>query len=442
MSPRLFLISLIAISLFTHLLRFPHLILENGGGAFLILFFLALNVFALPLLLTERTLDKKMAEIDIRSLIRIRKASPLGPLDSGFLVAWFGLRVLILLSLFWFFLYLGSSSLIYFSYFLMNSLNGASGFNDIPTVPELNFNLIGTLIWATGSMLLFFYCDRKFINFSVRWILPFCFICLFVLFLKILFLVSDFSGLKILFYPDFMALNANSLSSIFGHTLLCLLIGLGFYRQHLNACENTDVIELFIRASIQTLAIAIMVGVMALPMIEQVSETPFGSNWLFLILPRWLSYGDFGNYYCSLFFLCLAFLALFIGVSLISVMDSNLKMLFHQHPKKKVQWTMAALFTWISAALVVFLQNHVQGWSGQSLMIAVDEIVVDYLLPLLALAMVWVTFRYTQDHERLTVFHHQQLFYHSRSFFKIWERITVLLVPILILTAWFLRLKS
>ncbi|MEM7646258.1 MAG: hypothetical protein AAF203_05065, partial [Pseudomonadota bacterium] len=290
------------------------------------------------------------------------------------------------------------------------------------------------------SFLCFFKWGSQLLYFFARWILPFSFIILLGLFAKTLVGVNNFEALKTLFYPDFSALSRHSLSALIGHSLASLFIGFGFYGLVTKTSGPFDTIELFIQAIIRCLVVAIVIGVMALPMIEQVSETPFGTTWLFEILPRWLSYGQFGYYYCSLFFLVLCLLSLHICVALHVVIKNNMT-LFHRAKYQPLTGLLTnTSFLVLNGIVVVVMQNNLLGWSGQSLLLSLDTAVVNFLIPLYSLMMIWVIYRYTKSYEREAVFSHQQVFFHNRFFYKIWERSTLWVVPILILLGWILTL--
>ncbi len=436
MTPRLFVVSLMGAIFCMHLLRFPHLLLEQGGGAFLILFFVVLNSFAFPMLIVERVLDRKLKDIDIGSLIYISKSSRRSLIDRIFVFFWFTLRGLLLFSFLWFFLYLGSSSAVYLIYYLKSALHLDPVYADIPAVPDLEFSLLGAVVWAGGSYMVFARAGHRVFSLFPKWILPFFFTVLFVLLLKIVVRVNDTEGFKILFYPDFSALTPHSLISVIGHSLVCLFVGFGFYKPLFRANLKMDPIELFIRAALMALVLCVFIGLMALPMIEQVRETPFGSNWIFEILPRWLSYGNYGNYYCSLFFLSLSVITFYVGLMLFGAIQENRRLLYRFRKNKKWKVYGNLVLVWINAAIILVLQKALQGWTGQSLLITMDTILVNGVLPLFALMMIWVMFRHTSRSERLAVFGHQQVFFHNKFFFQIWEWLTLLGLPFLVLLGW------
>lgn len=440
MQAKSFLLSLLALTFCIHLFRFPHLILQNGGGAFLILFFLMLNALAFPLLIAEKVLDEKLKNIDLRSLISVKKSNSLKVHDRLFIAAWFGLRIVVLVLFLWFFLFIGSSCMIYFFFFVGSSFDWSTPVTDIPNLPNMHLSLLTPGLWVGGAYFVFYRYFKSFYKVFNRLILPALFCVLFFLFLKIILLLNDFEGLKTLLYPDFLAITTDSLLAAVGQSLACLFIGLGFYNKFNDVDKSIDSIELFVRAIMMALIVAIIVGVMALPMIEQVSELPFGSNWIFQILPRWLSYGFYGNYYCGVFFLSLGLLSFFVSVVLHVLISDNTRKMIRLSRGSKSLIFLNVSFVALNAAMILILQNQLHGWSGQSLLLNVDGFVVHWALPFLALMMIWVLNRYTKQSERLAVFEKQQIFFHSRFFYSIWEKFVFFLVPGLIVAGWVLSL--
>ena len=67
-----FFVSLLAINIVIHLLRLPHLVLENGGGAFFILFIVLVHILALPLILAEVALLRSRSKMSLHELMVLK----------------------------------------------------------------------------------------------------------------------------------------------------------------------------------------------------------------------------------------------------------------------------------------------------------------------------------------------------------------------------------
>lgn len=426
-----FLISVFAFTLVFHLIRFPHLILENGGGAFLILFFLVINLVGLPLLIAEKALDSKLSSISLMKWVQLFPG-PLFPAANRFLWAlWWGLRLWILTCLLWFFLYVSGVSLLYMFFFSGSILGFIYNIVDIPSFPNMEMGLWGSILWVTFVVVVFCFARKGCYRWAHKWILPFSFSIFFLIFMKIILSVNDYDGLKILFYPDFLALNLQSLQLAIGHALICLFVGLGLYQNSFLKSEDKDPIELFIRVVVLNLFLAVLVGVVALPMIEQASEVPVGSRWLFEVLPRWLSYGDFSNYYCLLYFLGLLFLSFYISLILIQLIADNFQRVYSLNSTKRIAAQIFSII--VSGGLIFYLQKRLFGWTGQGLFVEIDSLIVDWTMPLLSLLVLWFVWNYVSRQEQRDVFNQQQVFFHSHVFFEFWRKTCFWFVPVIIL---------
>jgi neurotransmitter:Na+ symporter, NSS family len=425
-----FIVTTLGMGLLLHLLRFPQLILDNGGGGFLILFFFIINIIGLPLLIAERAMDIKLVDISLKSWLKLFPTRRLQFLSRILWWAWFVSRFLVLTTVLWFFLYISMVSLSHMVHFVGLSLGFIYNIVDIPSFPTMKLSLFSILIYLVMFLVYFLISRWPLVVGLQKLLLPFCLAAFFVLFMKVILSVNDYNGLRVLFYPDFVSLNYQSLQSAIGHSLLCLLIGLGFYRQSILNSGERDPIELFIRLIVQNLFLVILVGVMAFPMIEEASEIPIGSRWLFEVMPRWLSYGEFANYYCFLYFFALFFLSFFLCVSFFQTMTSHIKNVY-----KLPSWAkllLSGLFVLLSALILLLLQEGLAGWAGQSLYVFIDNIVVNWVLPVISLLLLLFVFVYLSRSEQREVFNHQQVFFHNQVFFKVWRFMALVIVPFLI----------
>jgi neurotransmitter:Na+ symporter, NSS family len=428
------------VSFLIQLIRSPYLILENGGGAFLILFFISLHLIFFPLLVAEKVLDQKLKNIDLTSLIYIKNFPRKIRIDSLFVIAWFSLRFVIIFSLLWFFLYLGSNSIIYALEYLKINFGISNWSKDYVIFNNLDNPYWGIPLFCGIVFYIFSRIKKPFFNISVRYFLPFILSLFALLFFKTILSIESYSGIKILLYPDFSALNSSSLISIIGHGLSSLFIGIGFYDHSIFKKLKKDPIDIFIHIILQTLVLSFFVGLMVLPLIEQVGEIPYGAHFIFDILPRWLAYGQFGQYYNLLYFLSLSYLCLYLSVFLSHLLNKNASLLYAKITKKNIKFFFNIAFVILNIGVVFLLQIKMGSWQAQSFLLKIDNILINVLMPILALLMIWFVFRYTLPQERVEVFSKQQVFFHNRVFFNLWQKLSLLLVPTLIIVSWCLMI--
>jgi neurotransmitter:Na+ symporter, NSS family len=430
------LISSFAVSLFFQLLRFPTLILENGGGAFLLLFFLLINLVGLPLLIAERAMDNKLTDLSLSQWLRLfplnRGSQVLGRL---ILASWWTFRLTFLLGLFCFFVYLAGVNLIMAQSHALAFWYSPGKFANSTLSMDQQLSDWAVFLLTGGMWFLAFWPRSPFLRWMHGWGLPAVIATFLVLFLKIILSVPDYQGLRSLFYPNFSALTLESLQLAIGHSLVCLFIGLGFYARQVSQSQIQDPIEIFIRIIIQNLTLAILIGVMALPMIEQASELAIGLRWILEVLPRWLSYGRFGGYYSFLYFLALMLLSFYLAV----VCLRCLREISRRWAWLGYAWVRRIvaplLFLSLTLWCVALLQEHLLGWLGQSLFVLFDQLLISWVLPTLSLIVLWFVMNYISIEDRRRVFAHQQVFFHSQIFFSIWHfAVRWVLPPLLLLT--------
>ncbi len=443
MNPRLFLVSLLSLSFFVHLLRFPHLILENGGGAFFILYFICLHVVAFPVLLAERVLNTTFHQQNFDQFIILKKQNTLLHLfnrSSYYLMN--TLRVFFLVTLFLFFLYIGGVSFLYVHFFADFVLGFTQNVTDVVSMPSMQMSMTGAMALSSLCFLVLMFFEKKFVSLSCRYFLPICYAVLIFLFIKVIVSVTDYEGFKILLYPDFSELKLQSLLLAIGHSLMSLLVGLGMYNYRFFYSSPIDHVHLFIKSLAQVLLLSLFIGVMALPMIEEVSETPFGSNWIFEILPRWLAYGEFGYYYCFLFFVALAYMSFYVSLTLLSRLNEMVSRYFNKRSSVLVQGAFVFIGLVSTSLFLYFSQSHIMGWSGQSLLLKYDFILVNLVLPIIALFILILVFQFSTKKERELIFSQQKVFFHNQVFFTIWQNTAIYLTPFLIVLAFIFYLLT
>ena len=439
MNTRLFLTSLLAVNFSIQILYFPNFILENGGGAFLILFFLCVHFIAFPLLIAERIFDKKLRGTRLWNLESLSPNFSLIWFDRIFVGVWFCLRFVVLICFLWFFLYLGSVSSLYLIYFFKGTFIDFQKIMDLPTFPNMQLGLREAFLWCLLSLAIFLTVKKPFFRYSTRWFLPFCLSILFILFLRIVTYMSDYEGLKILFYPDFSGLTKQSLQYAIGHSLACLFVGFGFYDIPMIRSQKKDPIDVFVMSILQVLLLALFVGVITLPVIETVSEKTFGVVWLFEILPRWLSYDQFGYYNCFLFFLAITFICFYVSVLLIHLFNCHVDRVWSSVGKPGLYRLMNFMFVVVNTVVVLYFQTQMNHWASQGFLLNLNFIMIETLIPILALFILFFVFRYTNRKERMEVFSNQQLFYHNHVFFRLWKVMAFFGIPLVIVASWLLN---
>ena len=430
-----FFASLLAINIVMHLLRLPKLILENGGGAFLILFVITIHIVALPVILAEISLMRSLKKIGFKNLLTFKKASSRSRWVLPITMSLGYLQLTMLLLLVIFLLFMVSLTVMHAVYYGRLTLGSSVLVARPDLYPPLGYSIIGVISLILLQYIVVKKYIRRFIRISTRLILPLCFAVFVVVFVKILLSITGYEGLKALFYPDFSQLNRKSLLLSVGHVLVCMFVSLNFFNSRLFIENKRDPVRVVIHGIIQSMIVALFIGVFALPMVQQTSDISFGASWIFDMLPRWLSYSHYGYYYCFLFYSSMSFILFYLSV--ICLRNSIFPVKSLVSTSVNFLETKIVFFCGIAvlAGTLVFYGQSLRTWWGRSLFVTMDNIYVNWMLPGLACATVWLMFNYTNKKQREELFHKQQVFFHSTYFFRVWEYVAKYVVTGVVVSA-------
>ena len=209
--------------------RFPHVLYSNGGGAFLIPYFIAMFTTAIPLLILEYTIGSKFRGTSPLSWARIRKKYEwLGWLPAflaGFIVFYYSVILAWALNYTWF-----SFTMAWGydpnTFFFVNFLNISDG----PLrLGSINVPILIGLVMLWGSAYLF--CSKrvdKGIETCNKILMPLMFVILIFIIIRSLMLPGAAAGLNTLFTPDFSAMaNPRIWLAAYGHVFFSCSLAMG-----------------------------------------------------------------------------------------------------------------------------------------------------------------------------------------------------------------------
>lgn len=197
-----------------NLQRFPQLVAQHGGGAFLLLYLGCIICFGLPLMLTELALGRAAGIAPIKSYTIAAPSKPYWKYVGAFgaLIAF--------------------SILSYYTVICAWTLGFI--FKSFDTSHTVTYDLVASQPKNIIAFLLFFYAlitvvVWKGLNDGVekfsKLVMPALFIIQFLLIVKILSLPGSFEGLRYYIYPDFSKLKPNSLFVALSQAFFSLCIG-------------------------------------------------------------------------------------------------------------------------------------------------------------------------------------------------------------------------
>lgn len=300
--------------------KFPYITGENGGGAFVLVYLLAIAVIGVPVMMAEVMLGRRGRHSPVNTLRILSREDGASPLWSsvGFMGILAGILILSFYSV------IAGWVLAYLFRMASGTFEGISSegvvvvFNQLIADPEkmlawhTTFLVITMLIVANGV--------RSGIERAVRYLIP----ALFLLLLMLLWFSSQTGepfarGVHFLFYPDFDKLTANGALVALGHAFFTLSLGMGAimtYGAYLP--RGHSIAKTVMTIAIADTLVALMVGLVIFPIVFANNLAPnSGPGLIFQTLPIAFGYMANGAIWGALFFVMLLFVSWTSAISLI-----------------------------------------------------------------------------------------------------------------------------
>lgn len=296
--------------------RFPYMAGENGGGAFLIIYFAFVLVIGIPVLLSEFIIGRRGQSNSYGSF---RKLAPGKP---WYLVGLMGIFAsFIILS---FYSTVAGWTLEYVFLSIKSLFSPAVG---TPAEVFENFHtgsflpLLWQLIFMVLTAIIIFGGVQKGIEKYSKILMPLLFLLLVILSVKSISLPNSSEGLKFLFKPDFSKVDSHVIISALGQAAFSLSIGMGAlitYGSYIKRENNLT--KMAFSVSIADMCMAILAGVAIFPAVFSFGLSPTqGPGLVYIVLPEIFQQMTGGAFFSLLFFILLTIAALTSSISLLEV---------------------------------------------------------------------------------------------------------------------------
>ncbi len=431
------------------------MIAENGGGAFVLLYLGLAFFIGSALIIGELMLGKLTRRSAISASEYVTGKDPELACDKDDLginrffpkklwkVVTMG-SVVAASALLIYYTVISGWVLHYFMQMLIGQLRG-DAFSPEQTLMTLRDNIFLHLALMSVHFILIIFAVIKGIRSIEKWIvylIPF-FATIFVLLLvRTLELPTSTEALRYLFYPDFSKMSLTSPLEALGHVCLSLSIGFGtmitfgsYMREDAKLPTSG-----FRVASIDTI-ISLLSILLIFPLVVGASFAVSGPELVFQTLPRLFLSMSGGTTFGVLFYLCLYLSTFAASVMLMESVVSNF-IDFKKWPRKKATWVFGgiAFFLAIFPALTTGPLRHIS-IAGRTVLEALDRILVNGLLPLLALFMSSLLVLFMREERKKEQFIFDDSI-SSQRLFKHWQVVITYVAPIVILSALLMALVS
>ena len=297
--------------------RFPYVLGENGGAAFLIIYIISTILIAIPVLLTEFAIGrhtKLPVSGAYNSLAPGRWWNQIGTI--GVLCAF------IILS---FYNVVAGWTMCYTVRSLTGALQGLNEEAIQQSFAELSQNPWECLIWMAFTII---FCSlivsrgvKKGIEWSSRILMPLLLLLIVVVCVRSLTLDGAIEGVKFLLNPDFSKITPQSIFEALGQSFFSLSIGMGVmttYGSYISKQQNLTSSAFYV--AFVDFIIAFLSALMIMPCAFACGINPSsGPGLVFVTLPNIFNHIMFGQAISFVFFLLLFIAALTSSVSLLEV---------------------------------------------------------------------------------------------------------------------------
>ena len=340
--------------------KFPYIVGENGGGAFVLVYLLCIAVIGAPVMICEFALGRHTQRNPVGAFQALApKTSVLAHLvGAGVLLAgaflllfrcWGWGAILVALGLLVFrygWVLVGAMGVVagftilsFYSVvagwtvgYVWKAISGQLDFATVAAAKEHFNHFIVDPAWAIGCHFVFMVLCVLIVYKGVksgieRWskiLMPVLFLIILALIVRSLTLPGAMAGVRFYLTPDFSKINAGSVLTALGHAFFSLSLGMGAmitYGSYIDRKENLFTSTLSV-VGLDTL-IALMAGLAIFPAVFAQGFGPdAGPGLVFQVLPTVFHQIPLGWFWAFLFFVLLLIAALTSGISLLEVVTA------------------------------------------------------------------------------------------------------------------------
>lgn len=309
--------------------RFPYVVGDNGGGAFLLVYLGFILLLGIPVMLSELIIGRRAQRNAYGSFRHLAPGRP------WWIVGIMGIAAAFIILAFY--STIAGWTLEYVYLALSNSFKGKNTQELADMFSEFHTQAVRPLFWQV--MFMFMTAGiiiggvKKGIEKYSKILMPFLVLLLLIMAVRSLTLPGAGAGVRFLFQPDFSQINAQVMLAALGQAFFSLSIGMGAlitYGSYIG--KENKLGNIAVEVSLADTLIAVLAGVAIFPAVFAFNLDPAeGPGLIFNVLPNIFQQMPGGYFIGIIFFILLAIAALTSSISILEVvvafMVEELKML-------------------------------------------------------------------------------------------------------------------
>lgn len=307
--------------------RFPYMVGENGGGAFLLVFLICTALLGLPIMITEFFIGRHS---------RSNAAGAFKKLAPGTQWKWIGYNgVLAAFLILGFYSVVSGWTLEYIWQALSGSLDGKTTEEFTTDFRTFSSSVVRPIVWTVVFVGLTHFIIasgvEKGIERASKVMMPALFFILIALCIRSVTLPGMEEGLAFFLEPDFSKITSSVVLSAMGQTFFSMSIGMGClitYSSYFG--KETNLQATAIQVIVLNTLVAVLAGIMVFPAVFSFGIEPTaGPELVFITLPNIFEQLPFGSLWSLVFFVLLALAALTSTISLHEVATAYIHEEYH-----------------------------------------------------------------------------------------------------------------
>ncbi|WP_298755749.1 sodium-dependent transporter [uncultured Campylobacter sp.] len=332
--------------------RFPYLVGENGGGAYVLIFCIAMIVLGIPMILVENVIGRRALRNCVDAFVAPKKDG------SRIKPAWKIVGIMGVIGAFGilaYYMVLGGWVLTYIVNIVSGNFDLSARITDPAFTQKFYADHIENSPLGVGAYTLVFIAINWYILKNgiiegiekfVKFLMPALFLCFIAVILTNLTLEGAKEGVKFYLGVDFAKITPKLLIDVLGQVFFALSLGFGVMIT-LSSFLNKDeklMQTATITAVVNTL-IAVLAGFMIFPSLFSAGLEPSsGSSLVFKSLPIAFSHMPFGNAVAVVFLSILLIAALTTSITIYQVIINFVEERFGFSTLKAVNLTLGGVF--------------------------------------------------------------------------------------------------
>ena len=365
--------------------RYPYMLGQNGGGAFLLVNMFFVLAIGIPLMMTEFVIGRRSQSNAVGAYKKLERKK--GWATIGYF------NILGAVLIYAFYSVVAGWTLNYIVMACSNQLSGLSPAEVSETFASFTSNsfwpVFYQLVFLTLTALVITFGVQKGIEKVSKILMPVLFVLLLLMCVRSLTLPGAKEGLGFLFHPDFSKLTGAGILGALGQSFFSLSLGMGAMVTYGSYIRKEDsLFKTSVWISVCDLLVAILAGVVIFPAVFSFGMDPAGGPQLvYVVLPNVFNSMPLGAVFAAIFFVLLGIAALTSTISLQEIIVAFSVEELHWSRRKSSIISMLLIFVIGVFCTLSFGPLKDATLFGRTIFDLFDLITASYLMPIGALAM-------------------------------------------------------